>query len=307
MFNRDVIETKVRNAKGLFEKLAKLGEYQLEHDGKLGQALMGSHLDELRMLAESYGVDFSATRYTYTIKCYIKDGKPTVSVWQPRVGLRQGTAMLSWGDTYTALTELKANEDLFISPVITEGANNKKLYSITIGSQYGDVVFPIYPKKDVSPNLSQLNKALNSGEGWSAILEPPFPTDLKQLVSATKPTTSFNVVGMTESEKKGTTRTGQPFSIAELVLEDDQGNLYCTKNNSSRNSRDIRYWGSQATVDNPITFTIMFEGLGEYQGKPYTQFGVTCSPVHQEDVSLADLLELEEDEDTEDELDSIVF
>lgn len=294
MFNAEVIETKVRNTAGLFGKLSTFASgYEVQHDSPFGVKLMGEdHIEELRMLSEAYGVDFDETGFTYTIKCYSKAGKDVIKVYQPRLILKKGTCQLQWGNVATPLSELAKNEDLFITPQIVKGDKYAR-YSVVVGTAYGDVPYALYPREGVEPNSAQLAKMVKSGEGWGAIMERPYPTDLKSLVSATVPTFEFEMVGYSANTKTGQKKDGGSFTIDELVLESSEGDFFSTKNNNSINSKNIRYWGEQCSESNPIRVSIRFSGVGDYQGKSYTQWDASFTPVYQtEDTSLADLLEL---------------
>lgn len=301
MFIKDEIQTKVRNIKGLATKL-QAGYpqgYNVGHDSKFGVNLLGDeHLGELRELANLLGFDFDSVGYTYTIKVYEKSGKTEVKVYAPRLVLRCGTLMLQWGNSYKPVSELVANQNLMVIPQIVK--NDKYTsYTIVIGTDLGDIPFPIYPKEGVEPTTASLTKALKSGDDWKDILEPPYPVELKTLVSVNKQTFEFTAVGFREESKSGTTKDGRKFTIDSLILLSEEGEQYSTKDGKSRNAKDIRYWGEQASPDNPIQITVKFEGIGEFQGKPYTQWGVSCSPVNQTEVSLADLLELADEMDNE--------
>jgi hypothetical protein len=299
MFNSDIIETKVRNTKGLFAKLSNYpGGYEVQHSSPFGVKLMGEeHIEQLRMLAEAYSLNFDELGFTYTIKCYVKAGKDVIKVYQPRLILKKNTCQLQWGNVAKPLAELAKlavgeDADLFITPQVVKGDKYTK-YSIIIGTTYGDVPYPLYPREGCEPNSAQLSKSVKSGEGWSAIMERPYPTDLKTLVSQASQTFEFDLVGYSVSTKTGQKKDGGSFTVDELILESAEGDFYSTKNNNSINSKNIRYWGEQVSENNPVHVVISYSGQGDYQGKSYTQWDAVFTPLNQaEDTSLSDLLDL---------------
>lgn len=306
MFDRDKIETRIRNAQGLVDKLIQYGsEYKLVHGAGFTDELLGGHTAQLEQLFNEVvkpvtGKHFTDVGYTYSVKCYREDGKAVVKVYQPRLVLKQGTAQLQWGDVSVRLSDLAQSESLYIQPQVVRG-DKRNSYSIVLGTESGDVALPLYPKDGCAPTTAQLAKAITSGEGWVEIMSPPFPTDVKKLVSATEPMFSFIMNGYRVAAKSGKTKTGQSYSFDEMVLESNTGELYSTKVNRSRNSQDLAYWGEQCSTTNPIQVTVCYEGIGEYNGAKYNQWGVTCRPVNQPSSTLADLFDLgdpmESDED----------
>lgn len=301
MFIKDEIQTRIRNTAGLTQKLmaAYPNGYNIAHDSTFGKRLLGEeHLDTLSALAEALGFGFGDTVYTYTVKVYQKAGKTEVKVYQPRLALRRGTCMLQWGEVYKPLSDLANNKNIIVQPQIVKNEKYTN-YSVVLATELGDVPFAIYPKDGVELTTVKFTKLIETGIGWKEVLESPYPVDVKTLVHATSPVFEFTAVGYRTESKSGTTKDGRPFTIDSIVLETEEGELYSAKDGKSRNAKDIRYWGEQCSLDNPIHFVIQFEGTGDYNGKPYTQWGVTATPVNQEESSLADLLELAEAMDEE--------
>ena len=294
MFNRDLIETLVRNTKGLAPRLAAYGkEYPLGHgEGFTQKLLPEAHQEELMELAAILGLDYDEIGHTYSVKCYVENGKSVVKVYQPGVVLRKGTAMLRWGTTYTPLSELVERDSVFVNPQVIQKEQFTS-YSLVLSTDLGDVSLPLYLKEGASANTSQLTKAIRSGEGWKALLNPQFPVDLKKLVSAETPEFTFVMEGFERAERRGKSKDGKPYCINELLMTSVDGDIYSVKDGKSDNSRDLAYWGQQCSSDNTVTVVVKFDGIGDFGGQAYTQWSVVCTPQKDDNAdSLLELLEL---------------
>lgn len=292
MFDTSSIEAIIRSNKNLALKLKAQGFYNLCHGTPASKALLGETGEEdLRAVAVEYGVDFDKAGHTYSIKVVEKDGKLQVNVYQPRLVLRKGSAMLHWGAEYVALKELAQRDNLQVQAQVIQGESDVR-YGVLISSKFGDTYYPLYPKEGVELNTMQLTQAVKTGEGWVGILEAGFPTAMKSLISAEQPVFTFLAVGFKVNTRKGVNQQGQPYKYDEMIFDAEDGERYSAKVSRSQSTKDLNYWGTQATPENPIEITLRFEGIGIYAGAAYTQWGVCCRPVKEPEVSLEALFDL---------------
>lgn len=93
----------------LEETLAKAEYSQASTAIPNDHPVMASELEFLQDVAVQLGVDFAATNYTFTVR--IND-KGDVSIYGPLVANKDGVASLYWGDSVTALKDIKVDNGL---------------------------------------------------------------------------------------------------------------------------------------------------------------------------------------------------
>lgn len=286
MFQNQAIETIVRNDSKMRAAVIKKGGMPVT--GKLEAAilqLLPGHQTELEEVASELGFDLSSLENTY----YLAVSKGDVKCYAPRMVLRQGTLKLRWGNQYRSIDELQQVATI-IPNVLVDGKYTKTSLSLCTASGY-ELVFRIYPTQAL--NTAKLMKLLKEG-GWSEVLEPERPNDVRDVVTEQKPEYQFIAVGFRRYTASGKTKDGREFSIDKQVLMTKDGDEYEMKVGASRQAGDFAYWGSQASEDNPIRVTVMYDGTGDYNGASFKKVNINYNPVNNT-TSLADLLDLDDD------------
>lgn len=290
MFRTAEVEAIVRNDAKMRAAVIRKGGIALQHGSKLEQAIMArltGHETELKEVASELGFDYENLENTY----YLGVSKGEVRCYAPRMVLRQGTLKLRWGNQYRSITELQQTATV-IPNVLVDKKYTKVSLSLCTPEGY-ELVFRLYPKESL--NTAQLMKLLQGGGGgWSAVLEPERPTDIRHTVTADKTEFQFLAVGYRTYTAEGKTKDGREFSIDKMVMLSDSGDEYELKAGSSRQAVDFAYWGQEASEEDPVRVTVMYDGLGDYNGNTYPKVNINYNPVNNTS-SLADLLELDDD------------
>ena len=298
MFRTAEVEAIVRNDAKMRSAVIRKGGMALVNGSKLEQAIM-SRLSglahDLKIVATELGFDYDTLENTY----YLGVSKGEVRCYAPRMVLRQGTLKLRWGNQYRSITELQQTATV-IPNVLVDKKYTKVSLPLCTPEGY-ELVFRIYPKGTL--NTAQLMKLLQGGGDWSAVLEPERPTDIRHTVTADKTEFQFLAVGYRTYTSEGKTKDGREFSIDKMVMLSDEGDEYELKAGTSRQAVAFAYWGQQASEDDPVRVTVMYDGLGDYNGSSFQKVNINYNPVNNTS-SLADLLDLDDDYEDPDSIDN---
>lgn len=145
-------------------------------------------ITHLPAIAESMGIDFSRTGWTFKVMSP-EDGLK--KIYQPAVGTYQGKVCLQWGNTFTPLTELKGN----VSYVLD---GKKVIVVVEVGDEF--YPFDAYIRKDTYVDDITLRKAVKAGRLETII------DDLKLIpdsMAGLKPNVEYLVTGYSVGSYNG--------------------------------------------------------------------------------------------------------